>query len=186
VAIEQFPVSEQHGDYYLIVGRQVAYKRLDLAVDAFNALGLPLKVSGTGEAIAVQQARAQPNIEFLGRIPDDQLAALYGGAKGFIFPAEEDFGIVPIEAMASGTPVIAYGEGGALESVVEGTTGTFFKEKTPQSLIEAVRRFEGMTFDPHVIRAQAEKFSENVFRDNVRAFVAQEWERFESKRPDVS
>jgi glycosyltransferase involved in cell wall biosynthesis len=182
VDLGRFSVSEQHGDYYLIVGRQVAYKRLDLAIDAFNSLGLQLKISGTGEEIASQQPRARPNIEFLGRVPDDQLGALFAGAKGLVFPAEEDFGIVPVEAMACGTPVIVYGEGGALESVVEGVTGTLFREKTPQALIEAVRRLETMTFYRAAIRAQAEKFSEPVFQDNIRAFVAQEWERFDSKR----
>jgi glycosyltransferase involved in cell wall biosynthesis len=183
VGVQRFAMSAApRGDYYLIVGRQVAYKRLDLAVDAFNELGLPLKISGVGEEIAKQKLRAKPNIEFLGRVPDDQIVALYGGARGFVFPAVEDFGIVPVEAMASGTPVIAYGEGGALESVIEGVTGTFFHEKTPQSLVEAVRRLETMQFDPQAVRAQAEKFSEEAFRDQIRAYVAQEWEAFGSKR----
>jgi glycosyltransferase involved in cell wall biosynthesis len=182
VGIDRFSAPKQPGDYYLIVGRQVAYKRLDLAIDAFNQLGLPLKVSGTGEEIVRQQPRAKANIEFLGRVPDDQIGALFAGAKGLVFPAQEDFGIVPVEAMASGTPVIAYGEGGALESVVEGVTGTLFREKTPQSLIEAVQRFQTMTFDAGAIRAQAQKFGEQAFQDNIRAFVAQEWERFDSKR----
>jgi glycosyltransferase involved in cell wall biosynthesis len=186
VAVSRFPVSEQRGDYYLIVGRQVAYKRLDLAIDAFNELGVPLKIAGEGEEIKVQQPRAKANIEFLGRVGDDQLPALYGGAKGFIFPAVEDFGMVPVEAMANGTPVVAYAEGGALESVVEGVTGTFFNEKTPAALIEAVKRFETVTFDPHAIRAQAEKFSEEAFQNAIRAYVAQEWDRFDSKRPEFA
>jgi glycosyltransferase involved in cell wall biosynthesis len=186
VAVNRFQVSEQRGGYYLIVGRQVAYKRLDLAIDAFNELGLPLKVVGEGEEIKVQKPRAKANIEFLGRVGDDQLPALYGGAKGFIFPAVEDFGIVPVEAMANGTPVVAYAEGGVLESVVEGVTGTFFNEKTPAALAEAVKRLETMTFDPHAIRSQAEKFSEEAFQNAVRAYVAQEWERFDSKRPEFA
>jgi glycosyltransferase involved in cell wall biosynthesis len=186
VAVSRFPVSEQRGDYYLIVGRQVAYKRLDLAVDAFNELGLPLKVAGEGEEIKVQKPRAKANIEFLGRVGDDQLPGLYGGAKGFVFPAVEDFGIVPVEAMANGTPVIAYAEGGVLESVVEGTTGTFFHEKSAASLIEAIKRFESMTFDPHAIRAQAEKFSEEAFDNAIRGYVAQEWDRFDSKRSEFA
>lgn len=182
VGVDRFTVSKDHGDYYLIVGRQVAYKRLDLAVDAFNELGLPLKVAGTGEEVVKQKERAKPNIEFLGRVPDEALPGLYGGAKGFIFPAEEDFGIVPIEAMANGTPVIAYGVGGALESVMEGKTGTFFYEKSPRALIEAVRKFETMTFDPEVIRRQAERFSSAIFRKQITEYVASAWEAFDRKR----
>ncbi|QDU27961.1 GDP-mannose-dependent alpha-(1-6)-phosphatidylinositol monomannoside mannosyltransferase [Anatilimnocola aggregata] len=178
VNVDQFEVSRERDDYYLIVGRQVAYKRLDLAVDAFNELGLPLKVAGTGEEITKHKPRAKSNIEFLGRVPDADLPRLYGRAKGFIFPAEEDFGIVPIEAMANGTPVVAFGVGGALETVVEGKTGTFFPEKTPASLVDAVRRFETMKFDPDVIRAQAERFSQAVFRQTMKQFVADEWCRF--------
>jgi glycosyltransferase involved in cell wall biosynthesis len=181
VNVEQFPLSLVRDDYYLIVGRQVAYKRLDLAVDAFNELGLPLKVAGTGEEIAKHSPRAKSNIEFLGRVPDDQLAQLYGRAKGFIFPVEEDFGIVPVEAMANGTPVIAYGVGGAVETVVEGKTGTFFFEKTPAALADAVRRFESMTFDPVAIRQQADRFSQAVFHRNLCRFVSEQWEAFRSK-----
>jgi glycosyltransferase involved in cell wall biosynthesis len=183
VGVERFALSQQHGDYYVIVGRQVAYKRLDLAIDAFNTLGLPLKISGTGEEINVQRPRAGANIEFLGRVPDDQLGALLGGAKAFIFPGVEDFGIAPVEAMAAGTPVIAYAEGGALESVEEGVSGTLFNQQSPQALVEAVQRFQTMTFDPQAVRAKAEQFSERVFRDTMSTYVAQEWARFASKRP---
>jgi glycosyltransferase involved in cell wall biosynthesis len=180
VNVDQFEVSEERDDYYLIVGRQVAYKRLDLSVDAFNELGLPLKVAGTGEEIAKHRGRAKPNIEFLGRVPDEELPRLYGRAKGFIFPAEEDFGIVPVEAMANGTPVIAYGVGGAVETVVEGMTGTFFFEKSASALVDAVQRFEAMTFDHHVIRQQAERFSQQVFRREMSRYVADEWAKFRS------
>ncbi len=165
-------------DYYLIVGRQVSYKRLDVAVDAFNELGLPLKVAGAGEEIARQKARAKNNIEFLGRVPQDERNRLYAGAKGFIFPPEEDFGMVPLEAMAAGTPVIAYGKGGALEYVKEGETGTLFAEQTRESLVAAVRRFEGMQFDEVKIRAWAKEFDASVFRRRMREFVGTEWERF--------
>ncbi len=178
VNVEQYKVSRQREEYYLIVGRQVAYKRLDLAVDAFNELGLPLKVAGTGEEIAKHRPRAKANIEFLGRVPDEMLPELYGKAKAFVFPAEEDFGIVPVEAMANGTPVIAYGVGGAAETVVEGQTGTFFHEKSGRALADAVRRFETMTFDPAVVRQQAERFSQAVFRKELSRFVAQQWQTF--------
>ena len=178
--LEKLPTGSR--DFYLIVGRQVASKRLDIAVDAFNELGLPLKVAGAGEDIARQKGRAKSNIEFLGRVSEDERDRLYAGAKGFIFPPEEDFGMTPIEALAAGTPVIAFGKGGALEYVVEGVTGTLFAEQTPESLAGAVRRFEGMTFDDGVLRAAARKFDVSVFRKQILAFVETKWAEFESKK----
>lgn len=172
-------LKRQAGDYYLIVGRQVASKRLDLAVDAFNQLGLPLKVVGVGEEIAVQKPRAQANIEFLGRVSDEERDRLLAGAKGFVFPPEEDFGLTPIEAMAAGCPVIAYASGGALEYVVEGVTGTFFHQQTPAALVEAVRRFEGMKFEEEPIRTRAAAFDESVFVEKMRSFVDQAWAEHE-------
>lgn len=169
-------------DYYLIVGRQVASKRLDIAIEAFNELGLPLKIAGTGEEIARQKPRAKANIEFLGRVSDDERDRLYAGAKGFIFPPEEDFGIVPIEAMAAGTPVIAYGSGGALEYVKEGETGVLFAHQTVADLAEAVRRFEGMRFDEAKIRDCARQFDTNVFQRQIREFVDARWAEFEARR----
>ncbi len=181
VSAGMFELGTGERDYYLIVGRQVAYKRLDLAVDAFNELGLPLKVAGGGEEIERQRDRAGSNIEFLGPVSDEVRAELYSGAKGFIFPAIEDFGIVPLEAMASGTPVIAYAEGGALETVVEGKTGTFFDKQTAESLIAAVRRFEGMRFDAKTIRDHARGFDDLVFRKKIREFVDAQWDSFSHK-----
>lgn len=160
------------GDYYLVVGRQVAYKRLDLVVDAFNELRLPLVVAGTGEEIAVQKPRAKANIKFAGFVHDDELPDLYAGAKGFLFPQEEDFGIVPVEAQAAGVPVIAYGGGGALETVVDGETGIFFDEQTPESLIAAVKRFEKMKFDPADLWRNAERFSNERFAREFGDLVA--------------
>ncbi len=178
-----FELGKGAREYYLIVGRQVAYKRLDLAVDAFNELGLPLKVAGGGEEISRQRPRAKSNIEFLGPVSDEMKVELYRGAKGFIFPAVEDFGIVLLEAMASGTPVIAYGKGGALESVVEGKTGTFFGKQTASALMDAVRSFEKMDFKPEEIRAHAENFDEPIFRRQIRDFVDEAWDKFPDKRP---
>jgi glycosyltransferase involved in cell wall biosynthesis len=175
--LEELP--RQNGDYYLIVGRQVASKRLDVAVDAFNELGLPLKVVGAGEDIAVQKPRAKANIEFLGRISDEERDQLLSGAKGFIFPPEEDFGMTPIEAMASGCPVIAYASGGALEYVVEGITGAFFHEQTGKALAEAVRRFEDMKFEEAPIRARAAAFDESVFIERMKDFVDTAWAEHE-------
>lgn len=178
IDVDKFTSKSTDGDYFLIVGRQVAYKRLDLAVDAFNQLGLPLKVSGTGEEIERQRPRAGANIEFLGRVPDDKLEALFHGAKAFIFPPEEDFGMTPIEAMANGVPVIAYSKGGALEYVVEGKTGVFFAEQSVAALTMAVRHFEGVKFDAAVIRHHAEQFSTERFKREMSKFVTKEYDKF--------
>jgi glycosyltransferase involved in cell wall biosynthesis len=171
VATQRFKTPHHAKDYYLIVGRQVAYKRLDLAVDAFNQLGLPLKVAGVGEEVARQQPRSNANIEYLGRVSDAELTKLYAGAKAFIFPPEEDFGITPVEAMAAGCPVVAYAKGGALEYVVEGETGTFFAEQTPASLIEAIKRCEKLTFSDAKLRAHAATFDQSVFIKKIKKFV---------------
>jgi len=165
-------------DYYLIVSRQVASKRIDLAVDAFNELGLRLKVVGVGEELEPQRARAKANIEFLGWVSDEERNRLMAGARAFVFPAEEDFGIVPLEAMAAGTPVIAYNGGGAPEYITDGETGVLFDEQTPQVLAEAVKRFDGMKFDPETIRSRARQFDVQVFRQRMRDFVEAEWQKF--------
>jgi glycosyltransferase involved in cell wall biosynthesis len=169
-------------DYYLIIGRQVASKRLDIAIDAFNELGLTLKIAGSGEDLVVQKPRAKANIQFLGRVSEVDKIELYAGAKGFVFSPEEDFGITPLEAMASGCPVIAYGSGGALESVVEGVTGTFFKEQTSEALMHAIKRFEGMKFNDAVIRNHAESFDTIIFKSKISMFVNQSWDNFSNKR----
>jgi glycosyltransferase involved in cell wall biosynthesis len=175
-------LAHKTGDYYLIVGRQVASKRLDVAVDAFNELGLKLKVVGAGEEIARQRPRSQKNIEFLGRVSDAERDKLLSGAKGFIFPPEEDFGMTPIEALAAGTPVIAYGQGGALEYIEDGVTGVLFAEQTGPALATAVRRFEDMKFDDATLRARARVFDTSVFRSTVSDFVEQEWAAFTAKK----
>jgi glycosyltransferase involved in cell wall biosynthesis len=173
VNTDRFRAATGSGEYYLVFGRQVAYKRLDLAIDAFNKLGLPLVVAGSGEEMAKQQARAKSNINFLGRVPDNDLPELYSRAIALVFPAEEDFGIVPVEAMACGRPVIAYGKGGALESVVDGQTGVFFKDQSAQALVEAVERFRNMNFDTAAIRRRAEQFSAERFKREMKKFVEQ-------------
>ena len=164
-------IPPQSRDYYLIVGRQVASKRLDVAIDAFNILGFPLKVVGEGEEISQQQPRAEKNIEFLGRVSDTERDRLFAGAKALIFPPEEDFGMVPLEAMAAGTPTIAFSQGGAPEYVIDGKTGVLFDAQTGVSLREAVRRFESIVFDEEVIKAQARNFDVAVFREKMKKFV---------------
>ncbi len=182
VDVAQFQPARQPGEYYLVFGRQVAYKRLDLAVDAFNELGLPLVVGGGGEEIAAQQPRSKSNISFLGRVTPEKKVELFEKAIAFIFPAEEDFGIVNVEAMAAGVPVIAYGAGGATESVVDGVTGVLFPEQTKDSLVEAIKKSERIKFDPAVIRKRAEEFSESVFRGKMKAYVEQAYQDFQTKK----
>ncbi len=171
-----------NGDFYLIVGRQVAYKRLDLAVDAFNELGLPLVVAGTGEEIAVQRPRAKKNIALRGFVSDTELLQLYADAKAVLYPQEEDYGLVPVEAQAAGTPVIAYNRGGAAETVVDGETGVLFDQQTPEALIAAVHRFERLSFNPHTLREHAKKFDESVFRRELTEFVDTAYREFKTKK----
>lgn len=163
-----------HDGYYLIVSRLVPYKRIDLAVEAFTELGLPLWIGGSGRDRASLEELAGPNVRFLGRVPDGDLGALMAGCRAFVFPGLEDFGITPVQAMAAGRPVIAYAGGGALDTVVDGVTGTFFREQTPESLIEAVLRTDGAGFDPGTIRAHAERFDVEVFRTRVREYIEEQ------------
>ncbi len=150
--------------YYLCFGELVSYKRVDLAVRACTRTGRRLIVAGDGAERKRLEALGGPSVLFLGRIPDEALPALYAGCRGFLFPGEEDFGITPVEAMAAGRPVIAYGRGGVLDSVVEGETGIFFGEQTVESLIEALERFEQRSFSAQAARRRAEQFSEDAFR----------------------
>ncbi|MEX2145166.1 MAG: glycosyltransferase [Candidatus Spechtbacterales bacterium] len=169
---EKFYISAPK-DYFLVVGRMVPYKRFDVAIKAFNDLKLPLKIIGTGPEYKKLKSIAGPNIEFLGLVSEKDLARHYSEARAFVFPQEEDFGITAIESMASGRPVIAYGSGGALESVKEGETGIFFQERSAESLKEAVKKFENMDFDPQKIRKHAEKFDTIYFRRQIADFILQ-------------
>ena len=172
VAVERFtPGPEPPGDYYLVVSRLVPYKRIDLAVRAFNALRLPLVIVGDGRDQGPLRALAGPTVAFRGRVSSEELLRLYRRCRAFIFPGEEDFGIAPVEAMACGRPVVAYAAGGALDTVREGVTGTFFHEADPEALAEAVQRCERMRFDPAVIRAHAEGFQPERFKAEFMRFV---------------
>ncbi|MBF8280965.1 MAG: glycosyl transferase, group 1 [Candidatus Magasanikbacteria bacterium] len=137
----------------------MSYKRFDIVINAFNRLGLPLKIFGIGPALDSLRDQARPNIEFVGRVTDEERSRLYQGAAAFINPQLEDFGITAIESMSAGRPVIAYAAGGALETVQENVTGSFFKEQTWENLLDAVLHFTPEKFDPAVIAAHAEKFS---------------------------
>jgi glycosyltransferase involved in cell wall biosynthesis len=162
------------GNFYLAGGRLIPYKRLDLVIRAFAALGLPLKVFGDGRDRERLQGLAGPNIEFLGQIDEEQRHELFAGCRAFIFPGEEDFGITPLEAMSAGRPVIAYAAGGALETVIEGVTGRFFHEQTAAALAVAVATARSDRYDPAIIRRHAEGFSRDVFLARMREAIENE------------
>ena len=161
-------------DFYLIVSRLVPYKRIDLAIAAANALRRRLVIVGDGSERKRLEALAGPTVEFLGRRSDDEIAQLYARCRAFLFPGLEDFGIAPVEAQAAGRPVIAYGAGGALETVLDGRTGVLFTDRTPAGMAEAIRRFEAGSFDPAVCRQNAERFSAAHFRARLRRTIDQQ------------
>jgi glycosyltransferase involved in cell wall biosynthesis len=163
VDTSRYYLSDELDDAFLIVSRLVPYKRIDLAVQAFTTLGLPLHIIGSGRDQGRLRRMAGKNVTFLGGLSDDQVRHHLARCRALIFPGEEDFGLAPVEAQASGRPVIAYGAGGALASVLEGSTGMFFREQTPEALAEAVRAFRDDRFDPMVIRRHAERFDTQVF-----------------------
>ena len=183
VDVDQFGVSERRDNYFITISRLVPYKRLDLAVEAFNRLGLPLLVVGDGPSKKSLMRRAKKNVTFLGNVPAPQLREYLAAARAFVFCAEEDFGIVNVEAQACGVPVIAYGRGGALETVINNETGIFFYRQTVDSLIEAVNFFLARqdSFDPQRIRRNAERFPRSRFEREFKAFVDTAWERFPYK-----
>lgn len=172
VDVARFRPASNHDDYYLIVSRLIPYKRIDVAVRAFNRLGWPLRIVGRGRDRAALEALAAPNVQFLGYVPDEEIVSLYARCRALVFPGREDFGITPVEAQAAGRPVIAYGEGGALDTVIPGETGVFFYEPTPEALAEAVLAFDTEAVDPLACRANAERFSVVRFRREIRAAVA--------------
>lgn len=179
VDIERYrPSSEPPGDYFLVASRLIPYKRIDLAVQACTRLRLPLIVVGEGRARAALEAMAGPTVQFRGRVSSQELAQLLAHCRAFIFPGLEDFGIAPVEAQAAGRPVIAYGQGGALDTVVEGVTGLFFDEQTPEALIAAIQRLGKMRFDPGAIRRHAEQFSVMRFKHQLRSFIETSWQEF--------
>jgi len=186
VDIRRFRLAEEPGEFYLVVSALTPYKRVDLAVEATNRLGLHLVVVGSGPEEARLRALAGPTVEFLGWRSDEEVAELYARCRALLFPPVEDFGIVPLEAMASGRPVIAHGRGGARETVVpldggpEAPTGILFPEQTVESLVETIRGFEANAyrFDPKALRAHAEAFDRPLFKERTAAWVTLRWEEF--------
>lgn len=175
-----FSISPQKKDYYFVLSALVPYKRIDLAVEAFSRLGVKLKIAGVGPELNKLRSISNDNIEFLGRVSDEEVARLYASAKAFIFPGEEDFGITPLEAQASGTPVIAYRKGGATETVKDRYTGVFFDEQSAEALMMAVRRFEqyGVGYSAEKIRTSVESFSEQAFEQKMGEFVNVSYEHW--------
>jgi glycosyltransferase involved in cell wall biosynthesis len=171
VDTERFSLSTADKGYYLMVTALVPYKRVDLAIEVFNTLGEKLVIVGKGTETEKLKTLANANIEFLGWRNDDELAHLYAGCKALIFPGEEDFGIVPLEAMASGKPVVAFAKGGALESVVDGKTGLFFKQQSKESLQHAVENLQLIKFNPEEIRTHALKFSRTIYKQKMKEFI---------------
>ena len=161
-----------HDGYDLVVSALVPYKRVDLAVRAYAQSGFPLKIAGVGTELDALKKLAAPNVEFLGRVPDEGIRDLYRRCRFLVFPGEEDFGIVPLEAQACGKPVVAFGKGGLLETVVAGRTGAFFAEQAPDELNEAVALAARTDWEPAAIRAHAETFGPERFLSGLRAEIA--------------
>ncbi len=159
--------------FYLVFGRVVPYKRVDLALAGGALAGRSVKVAGGGRALEAVRAQAGPNAELLGRVSDDERDALLGSARALLFPGEEDFGIVPVEAQAAGLPVIAYGVGGARETVRDGVTGVLFETQTPEAVAGAIARFESLALDPTAPRENARGFGRERFRAEMAAVIAQ-------------
>lgn len=183
VEVEKFSIFPELGDYFLIGGRLVPYKRFDMVIEAFNSLAdknYKLKIFGDGPDMRRLKslAASNQNIVFLGRVDDAEKAGLYGRCLAFIQPQEEDFGITPIEANAAGRPVIAYRAGGAIETVEEGKTGAFFSEQSAAAISRAVEDFRSDKYDPAHIREQAQRFNGNRFQEEIRIFIQEEWNKF--------
>ena len=173
VETERFSSNGQRGDYFVTLSRLVPHKRIDLVIAAFSRLGLPLKIIGDGPQRKKLQRRAKPNIEFLGYQSEEAVARLLSHARGFVCAAEEDFGIAIVEAQAAGCPVIAYKGGGALETIIDGTTGLLFPEQSAASLTEAVKRFEdvGHRFQSSDMLDNAQRFSKRRFTEAFQELV---------------
>ena len=172
--------TEEIGDHFLVVSRLVGYKRIDLAIEACNRLQVPLRVVGTGPEGRALRRLAGPTVQFLGRLTDAQVAHEYARCRALIFPGEEDFGLTPVECMASGRPVAAYGRGGALETVTAGKTGVFFGEQTPEAVMEALQAVMALQIVPEVLQAEAFRFDTSVFAQKMTAFVSQALETHRS------
>lgn len=180
VEVNKFHIAKDLGDYFLIGGRLAPYKRVDIVIEAFKKIDKKLKIFGDGvDLVRLKKiANNSKNIEFLGRVDDEQKADLYSKCLAFINPQEEDFGITVVEAMASGRPVLAFNKGGATETIIENETGKFFNEQTAAAIVEAVSNFNLNKFNPEKIRLHSLKFSAERFADEILIFIREEYEKF--------
>lgn len=179
VNTERFDLGTQRLDYFFVLAALVPYKRVDLAVRACVELGVPLKIAGVGpEEASLRRLAEGGNVDFLGRIDHEHAVELYQKAAGFLFPGEEDFGITPLEAQACGTPVVAYGRGGALETVIDGTTGVYFEAQTVESMKQAILKCKQGSFDRQVLRDHALSFADHCFRENFTNSICNAYELF--------
>ena len=171
IDLNKYQISDNPGDYYLSVSRLISHKRIDLAVAACNKLKKNLVVVGDGPERSRLEKMAGNSIRFIGRANDEELIELYKNSKALLFPSHEDFGIVPLEAQACGKPVLAYGKGGVLETVITGETGLFFQDQTVDSIIDCIQKFKSLAFNPITIRAHVGKFDIPNFNNRIRDFV---------------
>ncbi len=179
VRTENFkPTKRPRANYYFSAGRLIPYKKFDLLVKTFNELNLPLKIAGTGPELEKLKSLAKHNVEIMGYVDDETLQELYANCKGFLFPQMEDAGIVPLEAMASGRPVIAYNKGGSLDTMIDKKTGIFFEEQTVESLSKAIQKFETINFDANFIRKHAEKYDIEAFKEKIKDYIKKSWKTF--------
>jgi glycosyltransferase involved in cell wall biosynthesis len=176
VDVNFFSLQEQKENYFFTASRLVSYKKTEIIINAFNQMPhLELIVAGSGPEFEKLQKMAQKNVKMVGFVTDDELRTYLQNAKAFVYAAEEDFGVLPVEAQSCGTPVIAFGKGGALETVAENQTGVFFEEQSAQKIIEAVIAFEEIKFDPKIIREHALQFSKERFENEIKMFVEQKY-----------
>ncbi|QQS61264.1 MAG: glycosyltransferase [Candidatus Moraniibacteriota bacterium] len=181
VEIDSFYTKKDKG-YFLMVGRLISYKRHDIVIDAFNTLGLPLRIIGQGPEEARLKKQARNNITFLGHVDDKELASQYASSRAFIFPQEEDFGIVAIEALASGKPILAFQGGDIVEHITHGKEGLFFTEQTAKGVIDVVKQFEKHQFNAKEIQAVAKKFDKKLFQEKIRTYIENSFKEFMEKK----
>lgn len=178
IEVRKLKIAKRPKNYFLLVNRLLPYKKTEIAIRAFNKLKLPLVIVGRGPQEKYLKKIASNNIKFIGNVYADDLRRLYKSCQALIFPQEEDFGIAPVEVMASGRPIIAYRGGGALETVENGVSGLFFNKQTPESLVEAIEKFQKTKFSPQEIRNSVLRFDERFFKKQIKEFVEKKWQNF--------
>jgi len=179
---ENFYISPEIGNYYLLISRLKPYKKVDLAIKAFNKLNIPLKIIGIGEEENRLKKLAKGHVEFLGPVSEEEKRKLLSQCIALIHPQEEDYGLTPIEAMASGRPVIAYNAGGAKETVVNGKTGALFNEQSWEALIDTVIKFKPEQYNPQEIKTHAEDFNSQKFYEQIKNFVENSYRDFQNSK----